>query len=243
MTQKRSLLAPAAFTAAGLAVLLWLGFWQLERLEWKTDLLVRIDENMAAPPLTLPEDIGSGRLPETMDLSRWEYRHVCAEGEFLNGKEMHLFAADVHSGAAGYHVYTPFRREQGSAVIVNRGWVPPEKKDTATREDSRIEGPAIVCGILRLSREKGWLTPENQPGFNEWYYPDSEQMALAAGLETPHPVFIDADEGANVGDYPVGGQTRVDIPNNHLGYAVTWFGLAAALLGVFAVFARGRRRR
>lgn len=243
MKQKRSLILPAVFTAAGLAVLLSLGFWQLERLEWKTELLERIAENMAAPPLTLPENIGRSQLPETMDWSRWEYRHVCAEGGFLHGKEMHLFATDVHSGEAGYHVYTPFKRESGSAVIINRGWVPPAKKDPATREESQVEGATIVCGIFRLSRKKGWFTPHNQPTFNEWYYPDGEQMAQAAGLETPHPVFIDADEAESAGSYPVGGQTRVDIPNNHLGYAITWFGLAAALLGVFIVFAWGRRRR
>ena len=236
MKQKQSVLLAGVFTVLGLGILLKLGFWQLDRLEWKTDLLAKIEANMAATPLTLPENIGATQLPETMDYNNWEYRKVCVTGELLHDQELYLFSTN-QSGEGGYHVYTPLVRANATAVFINRGWVPNGKLDAATRLEGQLAGIQNVCGIFRSEGQTGAFTPENDTVNNVWFNRNSEQMAKVASLGTPYPAFIDADATANPGGYPVGGQTRIDLPNNHLGYAITWFGLALALLGVFTVFA------
>ncbi len=241
MKQKNSLLLAGFFTVLGLGILLKLGFWQLDRLAWKTELLAKIDANMAAASLTLPENIGAVQLPETMDNGNWEYHQVCITGEFLHNQELFLFSTNL-AGSGGYHVYTPFIRENATTVFINRGWVPNEKVNSATRPQGQLSGIQQVCGIFRGEGQTGAFTPENDVIANVWYTRNSSQMAEAAGLETPFPVFIDADFTPNPGGFPVGGQTKVDLPNNHLGYAITWFGLMVALLGVFTVFALKARK-
>ena len=233
MKPKTSLLLAGAFTVLGLVVLLRLGFWQVERLEWKTGLLDQIDRNLAATPIPLPDGIA---------IEEWEYRRVCVEGAFLHEKEMHLFSANL-AGQPGYHIYTPLRRDEGGALIINRGWVPDTHKDPATRAEGQGTGVVNVCGVLRASRDKGLFAPDNDPAENIWIRADAAEMTAAAGLENVLPFLMDADDAPNAGGYPAGGQTRIDIPNNHLGYAVTWFGLAAALLGVFTAFFFSRRRK
>ncbi len=241
MKQKNSLFLAGVFTVLGLGILLKLGFWQLDRLAWKTELLAKIDANMAAAPLTLPENIGASQLPETGDYGNWEYRQVCITGEFLHNQELFLFSTNL-AGSGGYHVYTPFIRENATTVFINRGWVPNEKVNSATRPQGQLSGIQQVCGIFRGEGQTGAFTPENDVTANVWYTRNSRQMAEAAGLKTPFPVFIDADFTPNPGGFPVGGQTKVDLPNNHLGYAITWFGLMVALLGVFTVFALKARK-
>ena len=234
MKRKKSLLLAGVFTVLGLAILVWLGFWQLERLEGKRALLAKIDANMAAPPVALPETL----IPED-----WEYRRVCVAGEFLHGSELYLFSTST-AGEGGYHVYTPLVREDAVAVFINRGWVPNNRKNQASRAEGQAPGVQTVCGVFRTEGRKARFTPENDAAANIWYYRNSEQMARAAGLATPGPVFIDADATANPGGLPVGGQTKINIPNNHLGYAITWFGLALTLLGVFiAVVVSHKKKR
>ncbi|HXV73618.1 MAG TPA: SURF1 family protein [Sphingomonadales bacterium] len=236
MRAQRSLLGAGVAAAAGVAVLIGLGLWQVQRLEWKTALLGRIAANMAAASVEFPMDADAFSLPGLE-----EYRRVCAEGVFRHDDELYLFAPD-RLGHPGFHIIAPLAREGGTAVLVNRGFVPPAKKDPATRAEGQVEGMVRVCGILRLDEEKRLFAPENDPEANLWYVRDAPAMAGALSLETKHPAFIDADETPNEGGLPVGGQTRLDIPNHHLGYAITWFGLALALLGVFAAFAWQRRR-
>ena len=241
MKQKNSLLLAGFFTVLGLGILLKLGFWQLDRLVWKTQLLVKIDANMSAASLSLPENIGAVQLPGTMDYGHWEYRQVCITGEFLHNQELFLFSTNL-AGSGGYHVYTPFIRENATTVFINRGWVPNEKVNSASRPEGQLSGIQKVCGIFRGEGQTGAFTPENDVIANVWYYRNSRQMAEAIRLETPFPIFIDADSTPNPGGFPVGGQTKVDLPNNHLGYAITWFGLAITLLGVFTVFVLKARK-
>ncbi|MCH8348123.1 MAG: hypothetical protein IH901_06490 [Proteobacteria bacterium] len=101
----------------------------------------------------------------------------------------------------------------------------------------------MVCGVVRLDGKKRRFARENVPAKGVWFYRDREAMGRAAGLEGPVVAVIDADQTPNPGGYPVGGQTRVNIPNNHLGYAITWFGLALALAGVFAAFLISQQKK
>ena len=233
MKHRKSLLPAGVFTVLGLGILMWLGFWQLDRLEWKTALLAKIEANMAMAPIPLEE---------LAELEENEFRRVCASGEFLHEKELFLFSINL-TGAGGYQVYTPLITAGGKAVIVNRGWVPNPRKDPATRLEGQLPGVLKVCGVLRLESKKRRFAPENDPAKGAWFYRDGGAMGRAAGLEGPVLAFIDADETANPGGYPIGGQTRVNIPNNHLGYAITWFGLALALTGVFAAFVISQRKK
>jgi|HigsolmetaGSP11D_1036233.scaffolds.fasta_scaffold08751_3 surfeit locus 1 family protein len=226
----RPTLWPTLFLVPMLAVLLGLGTWQLDRLEWKTALLDMIRERTQAPPVTMPARFD--------DPAAWNYRPVRVEGRFLHDRELFL-TGRVHDGQAGYHVVTPLLRTDAAApgqeILVNRGWIPADRRPPETRPESRPEGVVAVDGLLRIPPERGWMQPDNDPGANLWYWTDLPAMAVAAGLRSAPPLILEAGPGAP-GALPVGGQTRIDIPNNHLEYALTWFGFAATLLVIYVIY-------
>lgn len=228
-----SVLAALAF-----AVLIALGTWQVERLAWKEALLSTIAERMVAAPAPLDEVVAASAAGEAI-----EYRRVSVEGRFLHDREQFFFA--THGGRSGFYVYTPLQRADGSLVLVNRGFVDMDLKDSARRQAGQVEGEVRVVGLARerLSGKPSSLVPDNDPTQNIFYWKDIEAMAENAGLDRTKlvDVFIDADATPNPGGYPVGAVTIIDLPNNHLQYAVTWYGLALALAGVFVFRFFGRR--
>ncbi|MGH1591635.1 SURF1 family protein [Methylobacterium phyllosphaerae] len=230
----RDLLAPGLASLVALAILLGLGTWQLERKAWKEDLIARIVRQSRAEPVAPPA-------PEAWDPARDEFRHVRVSGRFLNDKEtlVHGLAAGETPGRAlqGYYVLTPLERDGGGVVLINRGFVPTELKGQSDRRDGLIEGPTTVTGILRASEARGMFVPEPDPARGEWFNRDIAGIASARGLAAVAPYLIEADAVPGQTSWPRGGQLRVDLPNNHLQYAFTWFGLAACLIGVFSVFA------
>lgn len=221
------------FTVLGLGILLKLGFWQLDRLEWKEDLLARIETNMMGTIISINPTSNDPGL---------EYSRFCTEGKFLNDKELYVFASNLQ-GVGGVHIYTPLKLAGGEHIIINRGWVPNALKDPSTRVEGQVKDPQTICGVLRLDRTKSYVTPDNNLEENRWFTPEVSAMSKAVGLNNIYQFFLEADETDNPGGYPIGGQTFVNIPNNHLGYAITWFGLAVALLGVFAVFVRSEKKK
>ncbi len=142
----------------------------------------------------------------------------------------------------GYWVLTPLELGSGAVVIVNRGFVPLERKDPSTRRDGQIEGPVTVTGLLRMPEVPNWFTPANEPVRGAWYRRDPTEIVKHFGLVRAAPFMIDADAMPIPGGLPQGGETRLVFVNTHLGYALTWFGLALALLSVFTVFAWRRLR-
>lgn len=216
---------PTVFAVPALAILIGLGTWQVQRLEWKTELLDRIDQRLALAPVTLPAEVD--------DPAAWDYRPVAVTGRFDHGAEMHLLARTL-DGQIGLQIVTPLVRTdepQAPAVLINRGWAPESALDRVARP----EGVATVRGIAALPPRRGWLQPDNDPAENAWFWTDPPAMAKAAGLAAVAPVVVyaaDADPDA----LPVGDQVRVDIPNNHLDYALTWYGLAAALIAIYIAF-------
>lgn len=233
------MLAVGALVLCVFAVLLGLGTWQVERLHWKEGLLARIEAEQAMAPVSVSEIDRDLREGEAI-----EYRPVTASGRFDHAKERHFFA--TYEGQSGFYIYTPLAMTDGTTVLVNRGFVPYERKEAATRSEGQVAGPVTVVGLARerLDGKPSWVVPDNDPAKNVFYWKDLDAMVETAGVAGPvEPFFIDADRTPNPGGLPVGGVTIIDLPNNHLQYAVTWYGLAAALAGVsIAMLLRGRRR-
>lgn len=227
----RSQLLPAAVTALITLLCLSLGIWQLERLEWKTNLIAERRAAMQAAPVPLPK---------TLDEARGlEFRPVIAEGVFINDKEIFLGAAAPGGGSPGFQIVTPLRLADGRIVFVNRGFVPSALKNPEKRVAGQLAGPVRVTGLLRLPHGRpGWLVPDNRPDLNYWFWVDPPAMEKATGLSDVIPLYIDADATPNPGGWPKGGVTLIDLPNDHLQYAITWFALAAAAVAVYVVWRR-----
>jgi surfeit locus 1 family protein len=216
--------------------LLALGTWQVERRAWKLDLIERVDRRVAAEPAAPP---GLADWP-AVNANDDEYRHVRVAGTFLNDRETQVFASTALGG--GYWVVTPLRTDQGMVVLVNRGFVPTEKRDPATRAAGEIAGPVTVTGLLRITEPKGGFLRANDPAADRWYSRDVAAIAAARGLTDAAPYFIDADATPNPGGLPVGGLTIIAFPNSHLVYAITWYGLAVMLAGAVLYVVRDERR-
>jgi surfeit locus 1 family protein len=211
-----------------MAILLALGTWQVERLSWKEALLTRITSQLAQPPVPLADVEAAQAAGEPI-----EYRPVTLNGTFLHDRERHFFA--TYEGQSGFYIYTPLRLSDNRILFVNRGFVPYDRKEPVTRREGQIAGEVTVTGLARarLNGKPSWLVPTNDPAKNIFYWKDLDAMAASAGLSEPVlPFFVDADKTPNPAGLPVGGVTIIDLPNNHLQYAVTWYGLALALGGV-----------
>lgn len=225
--------------ALGLAVLVGLGTWQMQRLAWKEDLIATIEARRLSAPRPLAEV--ERQFAETGDV---DYVPVTLTGRFLHDREQHFFA--TWKGDTGYYVYTPLAMADGRTALVNRGFVPFELKDPAKRPVGQVEGEVSVTGLARnpLHEKPSMMVPENDLAKNIYYWKDIAAMSARANVGGAGlvPFFVDADATQNPGGLPVGGVTLIDLPNSHLQYALTWYGLAGALVAVFGLFAWKRRR-
>jgi len=211
MNKFRPPLAATVFSLLSFLILIGLGTWQVQRLHWKTALLATISANMEKPAVPLPE-----KLAKPKD---WEYRRVTMTGHFLYDHEF-LIKPRTRDGVVGYHMFTPFERLSGGMVLVNRGWISKELMPKAERPQGIIQ----IEGIIQLPRKSYW-TPQNDPQKNDWYWPDVNAMAAAAGLKNVVPVIVTISE-KKPDVYPAGGTVELNIPNNHLQYAIFWFSMA-----------------
>ncbi|CAN7562049.1 SURF1 family protein [Phyllobacterium sp. LjRoot231] len=214
------------------AILIALGTWQVERLYWKEGLLAEIEARTHAAPASLAEMEKIWVTERDVD-----YRTVTATGRFLNDRERHYFA--TYEGTSGFYVYTPLLLDDGRAVFINRGFVPYDKKNSVTRPEGKVERQVTVTGLARnpLFAKPSSIVPDNDLVTNIYYWKDLPTMARQSGIAEDRlvPFFIDADKTPNPGGLPVGGVTIIDLPNSHLQYAVTWYGLAATLLAVAGI--------
>lgn len=224
---KRALLIALALAATiGFVAL---GVWQVERRAWKLDLIARVEAGTRAAPVAIPQT--------GLDVRASEYRRVRATGSFLHDRET-LVQALTERGA-GFWVLTPLRTPRG-VVLINRGFVLPERRDPATRATGQVSGPVTVTGLLRASEPKGGFLRTNDPAGDRWYSREVPAIAAARGIGRAAPFFIDADATPNPGGWPVGGLTVLRFNNNHLVYALTWFGLAG--ISLTALFLLLRRK-
>ncbi|WP_431206450.1 SURF1 family protein [Bradyrhizobium betae] len=222
------------------AALIALGVWQVERRAWKLALIDRVEQRVHAPAQPIPSPAAWSMVTAAND----EYRHVSLAGRFLHDSET-LVQAVTEEGP-GYWVLTPLQRADGTQVLVNRGFVPSERRDVSARRDGNPDGQVEITGLLRMTEPKGGFLRNNVPQHNRWYSRDIAAIAAARGLHEVAPFFVDADAGSQTASGPIGGLTVIRFPNNHLIYALTWFALAFMLAGwIFVTFGGGlfRRRR
>jgi len=236
MRRFKSLFWPFVFTCAAGAILVALGVWQLQRLAWKESLIAKIEACATAAPEPLPA------LAAWPDLrpEDYEYRHVAFDGRFENDKEALVFRPSGRSGAGarepGYLVLTPLRLASGAYVIVNRGFVSANLKEPGKRLAGQIEGETHVEGLMRQPESRNAFTPPDDPATGQYFTRDPALIAAHFNLAQAAPFSVDADAAPMPGGGPRGGATERTFPNNHLSYALTWFGLAAGLIGVFAAY-------
>lgn len=233
---KRDLIWLTVASVCAFAVLCGLGAWQLQRLAWKEDLIARIEARTRAEPVSLEQAIDHWRRNGEV-----EYLRVTFDGKFRHGAERHLFT--VIKGESGWKIITPVETGTGDIVLVDRGFVPDALKSPGKREQGQLEETISMTGLARAPGTQGLFTPDNNPEKNAWYWRDLESMASALDPTERSrlvPFFIELEASDIPGGYPRGGVTRVNLPNKHLQYAITWFGLALVLLAVFAIYLRGR---
>jgi surfeit locus 1 family protein len=206
-------------------VLLALGTWQLFRLSWKLDLIARVEERVHAAPVPAPARPAWPDVHAAAD----EYRHIAVRGTFLHDREALVQAVTERGG--GFWVLTPLRTDAGDIILVNRGFVPPDRRDRAVRAAAQVAGETLVTGLLRITEPGGGFLRSNDPAGDRWYSRDVQAIAAARDLVGVAPYFIDADATPNPGGYPVGGLTVIAFSNHHLVYALTWYSMAGLLAG------------
>ena len=213
--------------AAAFAVLVGLGTWQVHRLQWKEEIIAHREARLAEAPVAL-----GGITGEDADIA---FRRARATGRFLHAEEF-LVANRVRKGRAGFDVVTPLRIGAADHILVNRGWVPHDRADPATRQKGQIPGTVAVTGVLRRPGKSNRWIPDNDPSARVWYFVEPAAMAAAASLAGVRDVFLVADAARNPGGFPVGRRIGVEIANRHLEYALTWYGLALVLAVIYALF-------
>lgn len=243
-----SLILPGLVALAVLGVLIGLGTWQLTRLAWKEALIAQVDTRARGQAVPLPPRTAWPAMSQAAD----EYRHVAVTGTFDHGREAYLYhvAGDsrrpdpTRPRGQGYFVITPLVGADGATILVNRGFVPADRRLPASRAEGQMTGPVTVTGLIRFAEERSLFAASDDPGRRIFYTRDLSAIARAQGLDaaTVAPFSIDADLSEVPGGLPRGGETLLTFPNRHLEYAVTWYGLALTLIGVFIVFARQRLR-
>jgi len=213
-----------------------LGSWQLARRQWKLELIARVEQRVHAPAAEPPE---RSRWP-LVNAASDEYRHVRLSGRYLPGQVTRVLAATELG--SGFWVVTPLRCEDGTVVLINRGFVAADQS-----APDASQAPVVVTGLLRLSEPGGGFLRRNDAAANRWYSRDVQ--AIGAALDLPSaqlaPYFVDADASASAEPMqPIGGLTVVSFHNSHLVYALTWYGLAAmTLVGGWLVWRDKSRTR
>ena len=212
------------------AALIFLGIWQVDRLAWISDLIARMEQRQDHPVAAFSEVLG------IKDVSDYEYRRVNIEGFFLN-EHSFLLTPRIYKKKSGSHLVTPLQLPDERIVVINRGWVPQKYSVEAATESMRV----TMVATVRNPPVQGTFTPDNVPSNGEWYWIDLNEVAQQIGSSVL-PFVLDRSDSKSGRVMPIGGQTVVELPNNHLQYALTWFGLALVFLASLAIFYVKNRR-
>lgn len=239
----RGLLIPSIAALIAGVILIGLGTWQIERKAWKEALIATMSARLAAEPVPLP----APRLWPSLDPAEHDLRRVTFTAELLFDREALVYAAGsalrTDVSGLGYWVLVPARLPGGETVVVNRGFVPDSRRDPATRAGGRIAGPITILGAMRWPEQRGLFTPADDPGKNLWFVRAPSAIAAAKGWGAVAPFLVEQEAPAPPGGLPHPAPLHANLPNNHLQYALTWYGLAVVLMVAFAAFARSEWRQ
>lgn len=243
MARRRSLIFPSLVALAAFTVLIALGVWQMERKAWKDQLIETLTQRFSAAPSALPPPGEWAKLNQADD----EFRRVSFRAEYLPGKEALVWAGgsalreDVKS--PGVFVFTPARLMTGESVVISRGFVPDARPTGKTRRPAAVAGPVEVVGILRWPETPGWtLTTVYDRAAQLWFVRDHLAIARENGWGPVAPFYLERESQQPPDGLPSPGPFKPNLPNNHLQYALTWFGLATVLVFVFGFWAFGQWR-
>lgn len=242
----RSVVSASIAAAVGLAILLSLGTWQLQRMTWKENLIATLDRRIDQAPQALPPRSQWLELTEAgSEYARVKFIATLLPGEAFVYTAGSSLRPDVTS--QGFWVFAPVRLADGAVVLINRGFVPTDRKDPATRsqgaEAGASAGPVEIVGYMRFPESRGPFAPADDVKANVFFARDPRAMAAVHGWTVDAPFYIDQELPEPPGGLPKPGRIEVKLPNNHWQYAITWYGLALALIGVYGAWLAARLRR
>ena len=217
------------FALPSFLILIILGSWQVQRLSWKSDLISNYNNNFQQAPITVKELL--------KDRKNNKFRRTVIYGEYDHANEIQIIGK-TYEGNAGFHIITPFILENNEIIYINRGWVPKKYADKKTRKFSLLEDKVRVVGLVRLPQKKGYFVPENEPENGFWFTIVPQEINKHLNISAENEFYIDElniDEKLKL---PMPANGNVQIPNNHLQYAVTWYSLALGLLIVYFAWHR-----
>jgi len=223
--------------------LVGLGLWQLDRLAWKEGLIDTLGQRLAAAPSALPPPASWSGLAQAAD----EFRRVRFAARLLPHEEALVFTSgsafrpDV--SGSGYWVFAPAQLAGGGLIVVDRGFVPEGRQDPATRTAGEVDAAIDMIGVMRWPEASGWFMPNPDPAHNLWFARDPLAIAQAKRWGAVAPFFVELESPTPPGGLPQPGPLLINLPNDHLQYAMTWFGLAAVLAVSFAFWLRSRWRQ
>jgi cytochrome oxidase assembly protein ShyY1 len=243
---RRSVTGFGVFTLLIVALLVGLGVWQLQRRAEKHALIAALTERLAASPVALPPPTQWAALTPDRD----EFRRV----SFTATYQSRLDAMVYSSGSAirddisgpGTWAFIPARLADGEIVAVNAGFMPNtmQDRDQQDRALARLitNEPVMLTGYIRFPEAAGVLTPAQDRAKRLWFTRDHLAMAQALGWNKVAPFYIDLEAPVPLSGIPKPGPLQVHLKDDHLQYAITWFGLAGAVVIAFAVWLRAQRR-
>jgi surfeit locus 1 family protein len=234
---------PTLVALGAIATFIGLGTWQVQRKAWKEALIESLDQRLSAAPADLPPRERWAKLDPAKD----EFRHVKFSAAFVPGAEALVYT----SGSAlrsdvsgpGYWTFAPAQVATGGIVVVNRGFVPEGRQDPVTRAVATAAGRADFVGVMRWPESRGMFSAKDDPARNVWFTRDPAGIAAAKGWGEVAPFYIELESPQPPGGLPRAGPLTANLRNEHLQYAITWYGLAFVVAVMFVYWVRGRGAR
>jgi surfeit locus 1 family protein len=220
---------PTLITILGVAMLLGLGTWQMQRLLWKEALLEELANKFIRPV----QDIQTLLNQPMYQIMEAEYQRIKVTGTYLHNQEM-KWMAKSQDGKPGIHLITPFALTSGSIVLIDRGWVPLQYAS----EVSHPEELQTVIGFLRNPPKPQWFTPENHLAKDEFYTINPAEIARHKNLPTLLPFFLVEEANPQITNFPKPVGLALNLQNHHLQYAITWYTLALILAVFYILYIR-----
>jgi surfeit locus 1 family protein len=240
---RSGLAVPAMFAMVAIAIFVGLGTWQLQRKAWKEALIETLEQRLSAPPGDLPPRERWASLSAAND----EFRRVKFSAAFVPGAAALVYTSgsalrsDV--SGTGYWVFAPAQLASGGIVVVNRGFVPEGRQDPVTRAAAAAAAHADLVGVMRWPESRGAFSPKDDPDRNIWFVRDPAAIAAAKSWGKVAPFFIELESPQPPGGLPRPGALKVNLRNEHLQYAITWYGLALVVVVMFGFWFSGRAAR